>query len=182
VRSGYWQLWLAARELQEFTPPTLAAAAGVSAMQARAWAIALAKCGYLRSEGGKFAFQRDTGALPLLVREGRVTHDPNLEPQISEPQARLWVAMRLLREFCPRDLLSHAGVEPNHVRIYCKALVGQGILAKTGDGFSLARDLGPLPPACTVRGECFEPNGWLEALRMRLKEKTGRSKRNAPTN
>lgn len=162
---GRRAVWLAIRELREFTAAHLHAHAGVvSRALVAGYLLSLCKAGYLekvRRAGNRHIFRlvRDTGVdAPRLRRNG--TEVP------ATGQQNMWVAMRIVGGFTPREIMEAASTKASPIsltsaELYLRSLHAVGYLcAATGDeeAYRLVRDTGGLAPMIQRTRCVFDPN------------------------
>lgn len=72
---------------------------------------------------------------------------------------QLWRAMKMAKYFAPADLAELCpGVAEATAHNYCYQLAAAGILARTGSGFRLVRNLGNQAPRVLATKMVFDPN------------------------
>lgn len=163
------KLWRAMRELKTFRVPELARAAGVDRSKycVSDYLRGLLHAGIIRvavapghiGELATYSLVTDTG-----VEAPRVRRDGTL---LSEPaQQAMWRAIRVLREFGPRDLVANGAMAGITIKMttatsYCTWLARGGYLRhpqKCGEPYRLIKDTGPKAPQVLQVKQLYDPN------------------------
>lgn len=164
-------IWKVIRQQGEFTYRSLQDATDIPNKTLRSYISGLIAAGYLeRQADGKKGL-----AVFRLVRDQGI-HAPRLRPDGKEVQQgraseALWIAMRMLKQFTPRDLAIHASneeleVSEVHAKDYCKHLAKAKYLrvvtpggSKTGQAtYLFVRFTGPRAPMVQRVKQVFDPN------------------------
>lgn len=169
VLSTREKLWRAMRELKTFRVPELAREAGVDRSKYKvddylrglinAGIVAVLEAPRRIGEPALYILAQDMGvSAPRVRRDGTVLSEP--------AQQAMWRAMRVLREFGPRDLVAHAAMAGISIKLstvvtYCNWLARGGYLrpAKSRGGpYRLLLDTGPKAPQILHVKQLFDAN------------------------
>ncbi len=173
-------MWVAMRELGEFTLSDIEAKTRIKEDTIRNYVVGLTCAGYLEFIAG----QRSPGCVPghFIRSRWRLVNDVGAEaPRVTKTGApvtqgdkreNMWRSMKILGEFDRRELaaattLSHCVVSEADARFYCRYLQRAGYLSIVQAGgtrqltryrFVMARYTGPKPPKIQRIVQVWDPN------------------------
>ena len=169
VLSTREKLWRAMRELKSFRVPDLARRAGVDRSKynvgdylrglLNAGIVTVLEAPRKIGEPATYVLAKDMGVdAPRVRRDGTLLAEP--------AQQAMWRAMRVLREFAPRDLVANAAMagialKRHTAATYCTWLARGGYLRspkKRGEPYRLVKDTGPRAPQILHLKQLFDAN------------------------